>query len=408
MTQAASPPSSHRVPQDEGVVERRPRAWPRRLLIALGVLVALLIIIRIVLDPIAAHFTHKALDEAEGIRGDFESVHVTVLPPGYAIHELTLIESPGGDWKRPLLRAERVFVGLEWRRLLHAQLSARMRVEEPKIIYIKRPGAPKPDVPKKSEIPDVDEQLRQIMPARVDRIEVVRGEFLFRDKETKGHPDIGVHDIEVAAENLATRPGLGNGQPATVSMSALVGKSGDFSSFVSVNPFADQLEFAGNARLSGLKVAELRDFEEAAADIQTPKGTLDMFAEFTAKNGAITGGVKPVLKNVEVRAADDNLGTKLKAWAADTALDLFSDRVPGRNAVATVVPIKGRLDDPKAQIWPTVLSVIRNAFVEGISSSFASLPPPTSDKKEGVVEQTVDALKKDQPPAKAQPEGNGK
>jgi uncharacterized protein DUF748 len=381
--------------------------WPRRLLIALGVFVALLIIIRIVLDPIAAHFTHKALNEAEGIRGDFEGVHVTVLPPGYAIRQLTLIESPGGDWKRPLLKAKRVAVGLEWQRLLHTELSARMRVEEPKITYVKRPGAPKPEA-KKPEIPDVDEQLRQIMPARVDRIEVVRGEFLYRDKETEGHPDIGVHDIEVAAENLATRPGLGNGQPATVSMSALVGKSGNFSSFVSVNPFADQLEFAGNARMSGLKVAELYDFEKAAADIQTPKGTLDMFAEFNAKNGAITGGVKPVLKNVEVRPAKDNFGTKIKAWAADTALDLFSDRVPGRNAVATIVPIKGRLDDPKAQVWPTVLSVIRNAFVQGISSSFASLPPPTSDKKEGVVEQTVDALKKDQPPAKAQPEGSGK
>jgi hypothetical protein len=407
MTQTAVPPSSHRTPSVEAVAERKPRVWPRRLLIALGVLIALLIIIRIVLDPIAAHFTHKALNETEGIRGDFESVHVSVLPPGYAIHELKLIESPGGDWKNPLLRADRVAVSLEWRRLLHAQLSARMRIEEPKVIYVKRAGAPKPK-PEKAEIPDVDAQLKEIMPARVDRIEVVRGNVFFRDAETKGQPDIGVHDIEVAAENLATRPGLGNGQPATVSMSARVGKSGDFSSFVSVNPFADQLEFAGNAQLRGLKLAELYDFEKAAADVKTPQGTLDLFAEFTAKDGAISGGVKPVLKNVEVRAADDNFITHLKAWAADTALDIFSDRVPGRNAVATVIPIKGRLDNPQAQVWPTVLSVIRNAFVQGISSSFASLPPPTSEKKEGVVTQAVDALKKDQPPAKAQPEGKGK
>jgi len=381
--------------------------WPRRLLIALGIIVALIVIIRIVLDPIAAHYTHKALNEAEGIRGDFEGVHVSVLPPGYEIRELKLIESPGGDWKRPLLSADRVGVSLEWRRLLHAQLSARMRVEEPKINYIKRPGAPKPEA-KKPEIPDVDTQLKQIMPARVDRIEVVRGALVYRDMETEGHPDIGVHNIEVAAENLATRPGLGNGQPATVSMSALIGKSGDFSSFVLVNPFADQLEFAGNAQLRGLKLAEFYDFEKAAADVKTPEGTIDMFAEFTAKNGSITGGVKPVLKNVEVRAADDNFVTKLKAWAADTALDLFSDRVPGRNAVATVIPIKGRLDDPKAQVWPTVLSVIRNAFVQGISTSFANLPPPTSEKKEGVLEQAADALDKDEPPAKAQPEGKDK
>lgn len=384
----------------------RRSAWPRRLLIAGAILVALVVVIRIVLDPIAAHFTHKALNEAEGIRGDFDSVHVSVLPPGYEIRELSIIEEPGGSWKRPLLRAERAAVWLEWGRLLSGELSARLRIEAPKIIYVKHPAAPKP--PEKPQIPDLDSQLRQLLPARVDRIEVVHGEAVYRDAETKGHPDIGISRIEIAAENLATRPKLGSGQPATLSLSALVGKSGDLTSFVSVNPFADQLEFAGNAALRGLKVAELYDFEKAAADLQTPKGTLDVFAEFTAKNGAITGGVKPVLKNVEIRPTKDTFGNELKAWVADTALDLFSDRVPGRNAVATVVPIKGRLDDPKLQVWPTVLSVIRNAFVQGISSGFASLPPATAPEKQNVIEQAADALKKDEGPAKAQPEGGGK
>jgi len=378
--------------------------WPRRLLIIGLVLLALVVAIRLALDPVAAHFTHKALNEAEGIRGDFESVHVSIFPPGYQIHELAIIEQPGGDWKRPLLRAERAAVELEWRRLLSAELSTRLRIEEPKVIFVKRPAPPQPKKP----LPDLDAQLRALIPARVDRIEVVRGEAVYRDATTKGHPDLGVSRIEVAAENLATRPKLSSGRPATVSLSALLGKSGDLSAFVSVNPFADQLEFAGNAAVRGWKVAELYEFEKAAADVHTPQGTLDVFAEFTAKNGAISGGVKPVLKNVEVRPAKDDLGTTLKAWVADTALDLFSDRVPGRNAVATVVPIKGRLDDPKAQVWPTVLSVIRNAFVQGISSGFASLPPPTAKEEQNVVEQAANALKKDEGPAKAQPEGGQK
>ena len=119
-------------------------------------------------------------------------------------------------------------------------------------------------------------------------------------------------------------------------------------------------------------------------------------------------GPSPVLKNVEVRPTEEGFGNQLKAWVADSALDLFSDRVPGRNAVATVVPIKGRLDDPKLQVWPTLLSVIRNAFVQGISSGFASLPPPTAKEKENVIEQAANALSKDAGPAKAQPEGAAK
>ena len=61
---------------------RFPR-WLRRLLIASAIVVAIVVIIRLVLDPIATHFTRKALRDAEGIRGDFHSVHVTVFPPGY-------------------------------------------------------------------------------------------------------------------------------------------------------------------------------------------------------------------------------------------------------------------------------------------------------------------------------------
>ena len=110
-----------------------------------------------------------------------------------------------------------------------------------------------------------------------------------------------------------------------------------------------------------------------------------------------------MLKNVKVAPTEDDLGNKLKAWVADEGLRLFSDRVPQRNAVATVIPIKGRLDDPKVQLWPTVLGVVRNAFVEGISSGFTHLPPPTADKPEGKVEQVKNALKKDEGPPKAQP-----
>jgi hypothetical protein len=67
------------------------------------------------------------------------------------------------------------------------------------------------------------------------------------------------------------------------------------------------------------------------------------------------------------------------------------------------VPLKGKLTDPDVQLWPTVLGVIRNAFVQGLASGFENLPPPTADKKEGKVQQTKNALEKDQGPPKAQP-----
>ena len=373
---------------------RRP-GWPRRALVAVGLVLALTIIIRVVLDPIAAHFAHKQLNESEAVSGDFQSVHVTVLPPGCEIRRLKIIEAQGGDWRHPLFYAEHARVTLDWRRLLHAELSARLRFDGPKMVVTAEVWQLK--------MPDIDAALKKLMPTRVARVEVREGELLYRDVAASRHLEIWLHDIELAAENLATREKLARGRPATVSARATLGKSGTVTFFASADLFAAKPEFSGNLTLHGWKVAELYELVEPATKLQTPKGTLDLFVEFKARDGAISGGVKPVLKNVEVRPTEEGFGNQLKAWVADKGLRLFSDRVPGRNAVATVIPIQGRLDQPDVQIWPTILGVLRNAFVEGISAGFAHLPPPASPEKQSVLTQAAHALQKDKGPPKTQP-----
>jgi hypothetical protein len=84
-------------------------------------------------------------------------------------------------------------------------------------------------------------------------------------------------------------------------------------------------------------------------------------------------------------------------------VDLLSDDNSGRDAIATVIPIRGNIKDPKAQLVPTVMGVVRNAFVIGLNGGFAGLPPKTAPEKEGVFKQTVQALKKDAGPPEAQP-----
>jgi hypothetical protein len=411
MTQTIhTPASSGPIDEPAAVPHRRTSKWPRRLLFAFIALLAVIVIVRIVLDPIAAHYTRKALNQAEGMQSRFDGVHVTVFPPGYEIRQLAVIETPGGSWKRPLFEVDRAGVSLDWHRLLKAQIGMALRLDEPKIKVTQRSEAPT-EVKKQVEkhkprsAMEVASKLQELMPARVERVEVRRGEFSFRDIGAAGHPEVALHRIEAAIENIATRRTLDQGQPTTASLSAVLGQSGDLSLFVSSDLFAKSVNLAGNAALRGWKVAELYQLEKARTDLQTPKGTLDLFAEFKVRNGEISGGVKPVLKNVEVKPADDNLFTKIKAWFADEALDLFSDRVPGRDAVATVVPIQGHLDSPNVQLVPTVLSILRNAFVEGISSGFSHLPPPISKDKEGLLGQASDALQKDKGPAPAQPEG---
>jgi hypothetical protein len=373
--------------------------------IALGALLAIVIVIRLILDPIAAHVTRKELNASDSMRGDFDRLHLTVFPPGYEIHRLKIDERVDRGWKHPLFYAERVKAGVDMGALLHGRLVARARIDDPKIIYTERQKTEKktPTAP-----PDLAPMLRKVLPARVDRLEVRNGEVLFRDLVDKGQPELWVHKIEVAVEDLATRRKLSGGAPATVSASAMLGRSGQVTMFVSANPFARPLAFAGRVEERGWELTELYDLVEPQTKLQPTRGTLDVFIEFKSREGRITGGVKPVLKNAEVKATEGGVGNRLKAWLADEGLHIFSDRVPGRNAVATVIPIEGRLDQPDIQLWPTVMGVVRNAFVEGASASFRNVPPEKADTKEGVVGQVKHAVEKSAGPPKAQPTGDNK
>ena len=384
----------------------------RVLLWIVGGFLIVAIVVRLVLDPIASHEVRKALDGLDGYVGDFERVHVTVLAPGVAIWRFKLAEARGtepGDEKAlekdPLLFVEHAHLVADWRALLHGRLEGRLRVESPKLV-VRQTEAPEKNKPTaKPAAPDLSEQLGKILPLRVSRIEVVHGEILFRlmGGESKAEPgELWLHEIEMAAENLGTRRGLLHGRPATVSVHAVLGRTGELTAFASADPLASPLRFGGEVALRGFRAEELYDFIAPKTGMKTD-GTVDLFVSFESQNGSITGGIKPVLKDIEVSSVKEGVWDRLKGWLADKSVEIASDRVPGRRAVATTIRIKGRLTNADIQVWPAVLGVIRNAFVEGLMSGFVNVPPPTAGQKESVWKQSKDALKKNEGPPHAQP-----
>jgi hypothetical protein len=381
---------------------RRRHRWRRALLVVALVVVVLVVVGRLLLDPVAAHYTRRALDNMPDFKGSFQHVHVTLLPPSYQITHIKLIEARGGVWKEPLFYAQRVRAEILWRKLLERSLVARTRIDGPKVVIARNH-----EEKTKEAGPGLAQQLKGISPLTVDRVEVRDGEVLWAESPAQDSPRIWLHDIEAAVENFATRPALAQGRPTILTLAAVVQKSGRLSAFVSADPFAKGLTFGGRTALEHLDLRDLHAFMAEKTDMEAKKGTLDVFAEFQARAGKLTGGVKPVLKDVEIGPTDSGLLDRLKAWLADKAVELVSDRVPGRKAVATVVPIRGTLDRPDIQLGPAILGVVRNAFVVGLTSGFAYVPPPVADEKKGILRQAGDALQKKPGPPAAQPESGG-
>ncbi|HEY0705519.1 MAG TPA: DUF748 domain-containing protein [Polyangia bacterium] len=377
----------------------KPRRALRRTFIVLASLAVLLIVFRLVLDPVAAHFTRKALADIDGFKATFSTVHVGLLPPSYEIHDFKVIEDPpAGRWAEPLVYVERAWTSIVWRKVLKGQLVARAVLENPKVVAVRQHEK------KAKKSADLGETLQAKAPLTIDRLEIVDGELLIAEGKGKKAPQLWIHKLDFIATNLATRKELMGGERANFNMRAHVQRSGRLEVDAHLDPWTKKPTFDADAKLEKLDARELYAFISEKTEMHPKSGVINLYVKVDAKNGALRGGVKPIIENLELTPSDDDISTRLKTFLADAAVELFTDDIPGRDAVAAVIPIRGSLDQPDVQLVPTILGVVRNAFVVGIRSGFKNVPPPTAEKKEGVLKQAWQALKDDEGPPEAQPD----
>jgi hypothetical protein len=353
------------------------------------------------LQPLARYLTRDALGKLDGYRAEFADAGVSIIPLHYWIGGLKIWEAPKSKAKvdkPPILALRHLEAGFSWRKLWHRQLLLSVWADEMSLHLVETPAERNPA---KKALPLAD-QLRAVIPLEMDRGEIKRSEAIYVFGADRHMPSIRLTEIEATLENLVTRADLEEGT-AALAYASKVQETGALTVFVTADPLEKALTFAGEAKLEKLPVAQLAPVVEAKTGLKPTRGTLDVLARFECKGGRLRGGIKPILRDVNVDSIDDSLVGNLEAGLADAALKIFSDRVPNRDAIATVIPIEGTLDKPDIQLWPTVLGVIRNAFVEGFSETYRRLPPPQEKAKPAILSQIVSALSKSSPPPEANP-----
>jgi hypothetical protein len=281
--------------------------------------------------------------------------------------------------------------GLYFKELLRGNVVADVDLDAPALALVSaKAQAKKREV---AETKEVGRGLEDLAPFRIDRLQVKDGTLVWIDATEAERPRLRLHGIEGTLENFASRKALSANEPTVLAARATLQKTGEVSVFATADPLAKKLTFAGQGRLEDLRIAELSHLVATKSDVTPNEGKLDLTVRFKAEDGVISGGVRPFLEEGGTRPSKDGLGPALKSLLADTALEIFEgDRGGGKDAVATTIPIRGTVDDPKAQPVPTILGILRNAFVRGLADSLSGLPPPEAKEREGVLEQARRAL----------------
>lgn len=337
-----------------------------RLLFAVAAIVLVLLGLRIALPFWLTGYVNRALSQLEGYEGRVEDIDLHLFRGAYQIEGPTIRRTTPPVTEAPLFEATVIDLSISWHGLLRGALVGDVMLRQPVLNFVDVPGAADQTGAGKPW----QEVARDLMPLRVDRFSVVDGEVHWRNFQSTPPVDVYLQQIELTARNLRNTLGKGDALPATVTGEALVMKSGRLELDAAADPLAQPMDFDLDARLLGARLAELNPWLRAYAGLDAAGGELDAVLELTAQNGEFSGYLKPLARHIDLVDAqqDTNLLDRLYESGAGLITELLENQP--RDQLATRVPIEGRLEDPEASLWPTLVNVLRNAFVEAFRPRF--------------------------------------
>ncbi|HQZ42939.1 MAG TPA: DUF748 domain-containing protein, partial [Flavobacteriales bacterium] len=150
----------------------------------------------------------------------------------------------------------------------------------------------------------------------------------------------------------------------------------------------DQLAFDMDLTVEDIELTQVNDFFQAYADFDVNTGSMSVYTELATQDGAFTGYVKPVIKDLDVLGKEDrkdNFFRKLWEGVVGTAAVILKNQK--EKQVATKVPLEGRLDDPQVGSWIAIGRTLRNAFIIALQ--------PILDKEITIGDLNKEVLEKD-------------
>ena len=113
----------------------------------------------------------------------------------------------------------------------------------------------------------------------------------------------------------------------------------------------------------------LNNFLQAYGKFDVARGDFALFAAFAAKDGNYDGYCKVFFKNLKVfRWENDKKKDALEIfWKAIVGTLAAAFKNQPHDQLATKMPITGTLGKTDVHIWPTVASLLQNAFIKSLA-----------------------------------------
>lgn len=344
---------------------QRVRAWPRRVVIGVLIVVALLVGARLALPYVVVNQINHRLRAIPGYRGHVDHVTMSLWRGAYSLNGISIFKVDGQQ-QNPFFLARHLEFSLAWRDLFHGKIVSRIFVEHPELTFV---HGPTPESSQKDTDKRWQEVVEDLFPINIQHFEAQHGVVRYIDDTRTPRVDVFVKNLAAVATGLQNRPPeTGQEFPAHIQLDGDSLGGGKLQVLVDAEPLAARPHFHLSLKFSGVDLTALNDSLKSVANVEVSRGIFELVLEMGGRDGAFEGYVKPFFNGLDFKTREDKKGS--------VAAHLWEKLVSGlawlvknkpRDQVATKIPFRGEFGDAQLGLWATVRNLFRHGFVRAFT-----------------------------------------
>jgi len=378
-------------------VVQRVRAWSRRAVITLGVVLVVLIAARIALPSIVKHQVNQRLAAIPGYWGEVDDIGVGLLRGAYTLNDLHIFKVNGAA-REPFIAAKHIDFSIAWRELIHRKMVGEIYVNGADVNFVTAGAASQKDVDRRWK--DV---AKDLFPINITYLEIRGSKVRYQDLTKTPHVDVFVNNLYLLASGLHNRPEEAGAEfPALITVEGDTLGGGKLRLVIDAEPLAKQPHFHLSAKVAGVNLPDLNESLRAIAKVDVSRGTFEMAAEMAGKDGGFQGYVKPFFENLNFNNVEDRHKPAFtRIWENVVQGLAWLVKNKSRDQVGTRIPFQGRFGDSQVGLWATIANLFRHGFIRAFNptvegSVHADNVLPSGQSANG---QSVAAKKDDSKPS---------
>ncbi|WP_413468922.1 DUF748 domain-containing protein [Pseudomonas sp. FME51] len=341
-------------------------------MVTVAVLALLLIILHLMLPYLVRNFLNDKLADMGEYQGHIEDVDMTWWNGAYRINELVIAKTEGEN-QVPFVTLPVTDIKIRMRALWkEGILIGVVDLHEPELNFVDGESEAQKQT---GEGVDWRAQLEEMVPVRLNEVNVHDGAVFFRNFSSDPPVNINANDIQLTVRNLTNAPDAQGQRSASMEGTANFLDHAAVEAAAHFDPLGrvDNLDL--QLRMLGLDLTRINDFSSAYGKFDFRAGEGDLTMEIDVEERQLTGYVKPLMRNVDVFDMDQDIRNEDKGffrglWEAIVHGGQEVLQNQSKDQFATRIELTGSLDNAEMSAFQAFIQILRNAFVEAFSPRF--------------------------------------